>query len=128
MSKNGEYVAFTIPFRTLPNYSFALEPFPMPTDLWTPIYRLVSDGNDDDAGDLLLKTIDDMCRASEWGHLDRFILAINIDRLNLNLMYVLLVATRPAREHLLYYDDLFQRVLSRFTKVDAAKTLEGLRP
>lgn len=131
--KNESFVAHTIPGVTkLPNRSFMLGPFPVPVDPWTPIYILMSEQRDDEAGDLLFETVNNMCLASEWGRLDRFLLGLDLDRLNTNLMMAALVLTNVAESHLADYHGFFDRVFAKFSDKygpqQAVNLLKYLRP
>ena len=83
------------------------------------IYSLVADRKVDDAIDVVLDNIDDMLLAGEFGQCDRALSAVDLDRLDTNLMVCFMSVTLAAKRHL----------QNRAAFVDAVeRKLEDTRP
>lgn len=101
-------------------------------DVYGPVYRLVAEGKDDDAGDLLFNLIDGLCWDQNWPAIDRLAVTVDLDRLNLQLMYSLLMMVRWAEPHIHGYGELYGKVLAKFVEkygeVEANKELANFKP
>ncbi len=94
------------------------------------IYSLIAHSRPDAAVDILFNRFDDLFSRSEFERCDEVLRAIDLGRLDTNLLVAVLSITRPARDSLSAREEIVrsvERELQRRVPARAERLLRGLR-
>ena len=92
------------------------------------IYSLVMTFEIDEATDVLFKYVDDLLSTQKFSQCDEFLQAIDLDRLDSNLILALLSLTRAAEKDLPYRPKLLTKARARLVELDPHRADRILGP